>query len=122
LQTDEGDATALRPFGVDTLVNMSVWTDVATLRAFVYRSGHAAIMSRRREWFEELQEAWLVLWWVPAGHHPTIAEARERLDRLRSAGPTPAAFDLRTAFAAPDSSTMESDDSFPGKPSERRIP
>jgi hypothetical protein len=34
----EGDATALRPLGEDTLVNMSVWRDVASLRNYVYRS------------------------------------------------------------------------------------
>ena len=28
LQTEEGDATALRPLGENVLVNMSVWRDV----------------------------------------------------------------------------------------------
>ncbi|HEY2402890.1 MAG TPA: DUF3291 domain-containing protein, partial [Steroidobacteraceae bacterium] len=32
LQTAEGDATALRPLGDDTIVNMSVWRDVTSLR------------------------------------------------------------------------------------------
>jgi hypothetical protein len=31
LQTEEGDATALRPLGDNTLVNMSVWRAVAAL-------------------------------------------------------------------------------------------
>ena len=31
LQTEEGDATALRPLGDDTLVNVSVWKDVELL-------------------------------------------------------------------------------------------
>src|SRR5258708_11317231 len=38
LQTEQGDATAMRPMGEDTLVNMSVWQDVASLDRFVYRS------------------------------------------------------------------------------------
>lgn len=49
LQTDEGDATALRPFGEDTLVNMSVWQDIRSLRDYVFSPGHVEIMKRRRE-------------------------------------------------------------------------
>jgi hypothetical protein len=30
LQSDEGDATSLRPFGEDVIVNMSVWRDLAS--------------------------------------------------------------------------------------------
>lgn len=77
LETDEGDATALRPLGDDVLVNMSVWKDLESLHAYVYKSDHAGIMSRRKEWFHRMQEAYLVLWWVPAGHRPDIAEAKQ---------------------------------------------
>jgi hypothetical protein len=52
LQTTEGDATALRPLGDETLINMSVWRDVASLRNYVYRSAHVEVMRRRKEWFE----------------------------------------------------------------------
>jgi len=108
LQTEAGDATALRPFGDDsTLVNMSVWRDVESLIAFVYRSGHAEIMRRRREWFERMEQPFLVLWWVPRGHRPDIAEARVRLDMLQAAGPTAAAFNFRKAFPPPDSAPRE---------------
>ena len=31
LQTDEGNATALRPFGEEYLVNLSVWRDIESL-------------------------------------------------------------------------------------------
>jgi hypothetical protein len=40
------------------------------------------------------------LWWVPAGHRPTVAEAEARLLHLRAHGPTPYAFTLRTSFPA----------------------
>src|SRR5436305_7170455 len=37
LQTDEGNATALRPYDDDRIiVNMSTWESIETLRAFVY--------------------------------------------------------------------------------------
>ncbi|HEY8525858.1 MAG TPA: DUF3291 domain-containing protein [Acidimicrobiales bacterium] len=103
LQTEEGDATALRPFPDDMmLVNMSVWESVEALADFVYRSAHRDILRRRREFFEPMEEAFTVLWWVPAGHIPTVEEAKERLERLRRDGPTPEAFTFRTRFPAPD--------------------
>ena len=79
LQTETGDATAIRPFEDENLlVNMSVWRDAESLRQFVYHSGHLEIMRRRREWFERMSDSYLVLWWVPRGQRPTIAQAIER--------------------------------------------
>lgn len=101
LQTEEGDATALRPLGDNTLVNMSVWQDVASLNDYVYKSAHVEIMRRRKEWFERMSEAYVVLWWVPAGHRPSIAEAALKLDLLRKQGPTAAAFTFRQVFSLP---------------------
>jgi hypothetical protein len=98
LQTAEGDATALRPLGDSTLVNMSVWRDIESLNNFVYRSAHSEIMRRRREWFDRMREAYLVLWWVPAGHRPTVTEAIGRLELLRAKGPTAEAFTFGNAF------------------------
>jgi hypothetical protein len=102
LQTEEGDATAIRPFEDENmLVNMSVWRDIESLNAYVYRSGHVEIMRRRREWFARMDQAFLVLWWVPKGHRPTVCEAIERLELLRSRGPTAAAFTFRQPFPSP---------------------
>jgi len=71
LQTETGDATAIRPFDNENmLLNMSVWRDVESLNHYVYRSAHVEIMRRRREWFEKMRDAFVVLWWVPAGHRP----------------------------------------------------
>lgn len=102
LQTEAGDATALRPLGDNVLVNMSVWRDVEALNHYVYRSGHVQVMRRRKDWFEKMSEAFVVLWWVPQGHRPTIDEAKQRLDLLRAGGPSPRAFTFRTAFLPPD--------------------
>ncbi len=88
LQTEEGDATALRPLGEDTLVNVSVWRDVESLNKYVYGSAHVEIMRRRKEWFERMREAWVVLWWVPRGHRPKVSEAIAKLELLRAKGPT----------------------------------
>ncbi|HEY9103118.1 DUF3291 domain-containing protein [Chitinimonas sp.] len=102
LKDDSGDATALRPFEDDIIVNMSVWTDVAALSDYAFKSAHVEILRRRREWFDRMEDAYMVLWWVPAGHIPTAAEARERLEHLRQHGATPHAFSFRQAYPAPD--------------------
>ncbi|GAA2381016.1 DUF3291 domain-containing protein [Dactylosporangium salmoneum] len=102
LVDDEGaDATSLRPFGGDTMVNLSVWESLESLRDFTFRSGHLDVLRRRREWFRPLGEAVTVVWWVPAGHTPTVGEAGERLELLRREGPTARAFTFRDPFPAP---------------------
>jgi hypothetical protein len=82
------------------IVNMSVWTDVEALRAYVFGPMHIEIMRQRRAFFTPLESAYAVLWWVPQGHIPTLDEAKERLDLLDAEGPTPRAFTFRTPFPA----------------------
>ncbi|MBY8873782.1 DUF3291 domain-containing protein [Micromonospora sp. PLK6-60] len=101
LQDDSGDATALRPFAPDVIVNLTVWQSVESLRGFVYRSAHLEPMRRRREWFVPLDGPHLVLWWIPADALPTITEAAERLALLHRDGPSAAAFTLREPHPAP---------------------
>ncbi|WP_326785533.1 DUF3291 domain-containing protein [Streptomyces sp. NBC_00151] len=99
LQDDSGDATDFRVLGdAWTIINMSTWRDMNALTAFMYQGRHRELMARRREWFERLEEAVTALWWVPAGHRPTVTEAESRLLHLREHGPTPHAFGLRTSF------------------------
>jgi Domain of unknown function (DUF3291) len=101
-QTESGSATDVRPYDDDRIiVNFSVWESIPALHEFTYRTAHAAVLARRREWFERMREAILVLWWVPVGHIPTIDEALDRLAVLRADGPTPAAFTFKTQFPAP---------------------
>jgi hypothetical protein len=83
------------------MINMSVWETIDELASFVYRSGHVEVMRRRREWFEHMR-LFMTLWWVPEGHVPTTAEARERLDHLAAHGPTPFAFTFKVRFPPPD--------------------
>ena len=99
LQTDAGNATDLRPWGDDLIVNLSVWETVEALRSYVYGPVHADVLRRRREWFSALGRPHLVLWWVAEGHRPGLEEAGERLQRLERDGPGPEVFTLRTAPA-----------------------
>lgn len=118
LQTEDGNATALRAFEEDTgfeegtggadggiLLNMSVWETVEDLAAYVYGDAHRAVLRRRREWFEPLKDAYTALWWIPRGHVPTVHEAEERVRHLRAHGPTPRAFTLRIHFPPPGSAS-----------------
>ena len=93
------EETIASPWGADVIVNMSVWRDAESLHAYAFQSGHVEVMKRRREWFQRMVEAYLVLWWIPAGHRPDVAEAARRLDHLRRNGPTPEAFTFREALA-----------------------
>ena len=103
LQTDDGDATAIRPFEEENmLVNMSVWQDLSALKEYVYTSAHVEFIRRRKEWFVPMTDAFQVLWWVPSGHIPTVDEAIAKLDLLRRAGPGPKAFTFRTAHPSPE--------------------
>jgi hypothetical protein len=104
LRDEDGqDATSLRPYGPDTMVNMSVWESVEALRDFAYRGPHLESLRRRREWFDYAGiEAHLVLWWIPAGTTPTLDEAHDRLDLLVRKGPGPDAFTLRKPYPPPD--------------------
>ncbi|CAN5215041.1 DUF3291 domain-containing protein [soil metagenome] len=101
--TGEGNsATDLKPYEDPLMaINMSVWSDIPSLGAFVYRGDHLRIMRRRKEWFEHM-DLFMVLWWVPAGHRPTIDEAKSRLALLEQHGPTADAFTFRVPFPPPE--------------------
>ena len=105
LQTEDGNATAIRPYPDDDLmaINMSVWESLEALQQFVYKSQHVATLRARQDWFQPIEGPILALWWIPAGQIPTVVDARARLDHLKAYGPTPFAFTFRTPFAAPDS-------------------
>jgi hypothetical protein len=110
LQTDAGNATYLRPFDDDRIIiNMSVWRTVEDLRNFVYRGDHAEVLRQRQDWFEKLEAPVVALWWVPAGHIPSIDEAKKRLAHLQEHGPTPFAFSFRAIFP-PDKQFVQSID------------
>jgi hypothetical protein len=102
LQSDAGDATSTRAFD-DPLIlfNMSVWESLESLHAYVYKSEHVAPLRARKQWFRLPEGPHLVLWWVPAGHQPSVSEALQKLAHLRTHGATAAAFTFRNPFPAP---------------------
>jgi hypothetical protein len=100
LEDDEGTgATGIKVTDDDQfIVNMSVWESIGALWDFVYDSAHLDVMRRRREWFERFPRLYMVLWWVPAGHVPSVEEAIAKLELLEKRGPTPEAFTFKVRF------------------------
>lgn len=49
---------------------------------------------------DRIQTPATALWWVAEGHRPTPVEALARLKYLRTWGPTPQAFTVRSRFTA----------------------
>lgn len=101
-QTDAGDATEVRVFD-DPLIlfNMSVWESIEALEAYVYRSNHVEAVQKRADWFERPTRPPLVMWWIEAGHIPSVEEARERFELLWRDGPSAAAFSFKKRFPPP---------------------
>src|SRR5262249_13886071 len=103
LKTEAGDATSVQIFDDPLIVvNFSIWESLERLREFVYRSGHLQRLRRRAERFERTSEAHIALWWITAGHIPSVKDARERLKFLQQHGDTPVAFSFAKPFAPPD--------------------
>jgi hypothetical protein len=108
MKDDQGDGnTYLRPYEDERMiVNMSVWESIEQLRAYTYDTAHAGMLKQRRDWFERIDRVILALWWIPAGHVPTIDEAKERLASLEANGPTPFAFTFKQVFAPSSASLL----------------
>lgn len=103
LKDDTGNATHIQLFDDPMIiVNMSVWETREALFDYVYKSAHTAFLSRRKEWFTHLDRPYVALWWIKAGHVPTLMEAKEKLELIQKYGPTAEAFTLKKYFPSPD--------------------
>ncbi len=101
LKAGDNNATSIKIFDDDfMIVNMSVWKNIDTLFAYVYKSNHVEVFKRRKEWFEKMKEMHMAFWYIPAGHLPSVDEATERLNYIRQHGETPYAFTFKKRFSA----------------------
>ncbi len=107
LKSDDGYVSGEQVFDDPMIiVNMSVWTSIEALERFTYGDRqHLQVLKARRQWFHP-KEAAFALWWIPAGHLPTMEEAHEKLKRLSEQGPTAQAFTFKTRFPAPQIQAM----------------
>ncbi len=101
LQTENGNATSIQTTADELfIVNMSLWATLDDLFKYVYRTEHVDFLRNRRDWFQRMDEPHMCLWWVDAGHIPTIEEGLEKLEHFRRHGSTPQAFSFRNQFDA----------------------
>lgn len=99
LQTEDGDSTSIQAFDDPALiVNMSVWTDIDSLKNFVYKSIHVELIRDREAWFSKVQQVHQVLWWIPENHIPSIEEGKIKLQHLEENGPSEQAFTFAKPF------------------------
>ncbi len=103
LQSESGNATDV-PYSDDPflLVNMSVWESIESLHAFTYKSHHLEFFKKRAQWFEKAKTPTYALWWIPAGHIPTVQEAKERLEHYQKHGSTEYSFWFSQPFPKPE--------------------
>ena len=101
-EEEGGNATEISPSpDPNMIVNMSVWRDGDALFEFTYKSAHTPVMAKRRQWFARASGAFQALWWVEAGHRPTIEEGLSKLWLLDRYGPSPQAFTFKARYPAP---------------------
>jgi hypothetical protein len=102
LQSASGNATDVAynddPF---VIINMSVWESLEALRDYAYKSDHMKVFRDRAKWFAKMDKPHYCLWWIPAGHIPTVAEGRERLEHYQLHGATPYSFWFSEQFPQP---------------------
>jgi Domain of unknown function (DUF3291) len=100
LQDDSGHAMNMTVYDDPAILpNLTVWESAEALERFVFKTVHDRFFQRREEWFAQ-PEPTLVMWWVPAGHRPTLDEAVARLDHLKAHGPSNDAFGWESLPAA----------------------
>lgn len=109
LQTEEGDATAIRVFNNEAIiVNMSVWESVDALHKFTYASDHVEVFRKRRDWFEKMSKPMMALWWIPEGMIPTSEDGKAKLAYIEQHGVTPLAFTFKEQFSVEEMLTAQS--------------
>ena len=61
---------------------------------------------RRAEWFEKATQPTYALWWIQAGHIPTVSEAKDRLNHYRKQGATQYSFSFSQPFPKPQAELL----------------
>jgi Domain of unknown function (DUF3291) len=102
LQSESGNATDIA-YNDDPsiMVNMSVWESLEALRDYAYKSDHMKVLRDRAKWFAKMDRPHYCLWWIPAGHIPTVSEGRERLEHYQTHGATSYSFWFSQEFPQP---------------------
>jgi Domain of unknown function (DUF3291) len=100
LQDDSGHAMNMTVYGDPAILpNLTLWQNAEALERFVRQTLHGRFYHRREEWFEPIDTP-LVIWWVPVGTRPSMADGVNRRDHLIAHGPSDYAFDWESIPSA----------------------
>jgi hypothetical protein len=84
------------------ICTMGGWSSLEGMREFVYTGRtHPPGMRRLQEQLDRSDGASFVMWWAPREARFTIQDGWDKLVQLRENGPTPEAFDMKTATPPP---------------------
>lgn len=91
---DAAQTDSAGPFGDTprTASTLSLWEDAPSLMAFVHKTLHAKFLARGAEWFEPDDRSHVVLWHIPVGDRPTLAEGMDRFRLWQRIGDSAEAF------------------------------
>jgi len=81
-------------------VNISLWEDLESFKAFVYGSVHSYFLRNKKKWFDLKDPSQFVMWWLPKGVVPSVQMAKERLEGLEKNGPSPSGFTFNQLYNA----------------------
>ncbi len=96
---EEEENRTVEVFGDKALVvNMSLWKSKDDLMLFTYKTGHAAVYKRRKEWFAKLETSHMACWYTK-NTEIGLEEAKCRLDHLEREGETPYAFTFKSEYS-----------------------
>lgn len=102
LQDESGNATNIQIYNdPKMLVNLSVWKSIDDLKDYLYNGDHLSVFLRKKEWFEPMKTAHMVLWWVEAGTIPTAEAGKAKLEYLIDHGASEQGFGFRELFHHP---------------------
>jgi hypothetical protein len=92
LKDNSGHAMNMRVYDDPAILpNLTLWETPQALERFVWQTLHGRFYRRREDWFAPIDTP-LVMWWVPAGERPSMAEGVSRRDHLIARGPSDHAF------------------------------
>lgn len=87
------------PFNDEMMaINISVWQDLESFKAFVYGTVHSYFLRNKKKWFDLKGPSQFVMWWMPNTKVPTLQMAKEKLSQIEREGDSPTAFSMKNLF------------------------
>ena len=75
-----------------TASTLSVWESVSALEDFVWKTVHKQFYLRKAEWYDAAGNGNFVMWWIPNGCQPTVADGMARWTHRQENGDSDHAF------------------------------